>query len=144
MVPRRDLRRTGPLVELWIGVSVQLEDALARAGRPAPAPVRCVALIDTGAAMTAIPASAALALRIQPKGAVLVAGYSGVETRHPTYDIRLFPAAGGSAHAKTFACAVEDPPGDRFQALIGRDVLDQCSLSYDGITGTVEPSIFTP
>lgn len=121
---------------LLVGVSVEHEDALGAAGRPAPAPIRVVGMIDTGAEMTAIPTRVAAQLRIGAKGRAEMAGYTGDIEVHPTFDVRLFTEEGGT-HVSVRAIGVDDAESGPFQALVGRDVLGQCVFHYDGTRGTV-------
>jgi hypothetical protein len=141
-LPRIDLIQRGPLVELLVAVSVPEEDRLAALGRVAPAPVRIVALVDTGASISAIPEGVVATLGLDQRDVKVVEGYDGAVRRHPAYDVRFVSTQGGVAmKVRPIAIADTDRP---VESVIGRDVLAQCLLRYDGYHGRFDLAIVGP
>jgi hypothetical protein len=83
------------------------------------------------------------ALALTPTGSVLVATASTGSAPHPLdqYDVAIVVPGASPNHAPPF---VENIPvlsaellqQHGFHALIGRDILSLCLLSYDGMMGT--------
>lgn len=139
---RPDLIHRGPLVEVLVAVSVEEEDRRSGQGRVAPAPVPIVALIDTGASVSAIPESVVRSLGLDQRSVMVVEGYDGVARRHPVYDVR-FVSTQGSVAMKVRPIAIEDP-GRPIESIIGRDALAQCLLRYDGFHGRFDLAVLGP
>jgi predicted aspartyl protease len=126
------LQAAGPLVEVQIEVPDALAQQLKSAGAPIPAPVRGMALIDTGATMTAVDAGVFAALGVNPVGVVPV-GTAGGPARHPVYPIKL--QLQGIGLVLNFGRVTGAPLGGmNLVALLGRDVLARMILIYDGPT----------
>ena len=126
----------GLLLSLGPQVSVQLEvpDALAQqlkaTNMPIPPPVKGMALIDTGATMTAVDAGVVAALGVNPIGVVPV-GTAGGPAKHPLYPIKL--QLQGIGLVLNFGRVTGAPlSGMNLVALLGRDVLSRMILIYDG------------
>jgi gag-polyprotein putative aspartyl protease len=127
----------GPQIHLH--VAVQAADAIARQqnGQTIPTPVPLVALIDTGATGSSIPAATAQALGLNPTGVTQIVTPSTAPGDPPimraTYAVRfVFP--GGTA-METVAMESE-LAGQGIDCLIGRDVLKVAVLIYVGYTNT--------
>jgi hypothetical protein len=134
----------GPILQALVTVSNPRRDALVQAGQPVPLPVPIRALVDTGASCTCVdPAVLRDGLRLTPTGSVPINTPTTGATPHNAdqYDIALIiPPA-----------TAEEPPlifqtipvvsssllhSQGFHALIGRDILKQCILIYNGSVGT--------
>src|SRR5438128_1298786 len=119
----------GPLLDVFIGVSLPRENALKKANQPVP-PIQTVrGLIDTGASISAIDPSITTALSLVPTGQTTILTPSTGATAHPCtqYDIRLIlshPAVNFYIHALAVVESALAHQG--IQALIGRDVLANC------------------
>lgn len=101
-----------------------------------PAPVQAIALIDTGADLTAIPESIVRRGAIDVRGYRWVRGYDGTERkRHPCCRVRLLAAEGGPKIHLSNAIVIADPADEEPMILLGRDALSQCLLRYDGFRG---------
>src|SRR5262245_26859077 len=117
-----DLAAVGPVVEILVGPSQALIQALVAKGRAAPPPVRAMAMSDTGASGTVLSPQIVQGLGVQPIG---VANISTPSTTHPVpchqYHVDVvFP----SGVAVPGVIAVEAPlAGQPIQCLIGRDIL---------------------
>jgi predicted aspartyl protease len=127
----------GPLLQLFVGTSGPRQQALQQAGQTIPQPVLITALVDTGASTTAIDPSVVQALGLQPTGSMLILTPSTGSTpvQANTYDVALVIPLGASAmtftiHALQIFESTLSVQG--IKALIGRDVLSNCLLVYDG------------
>jgi hypothetical protein len=137
---RIPVRPEGALVEIAVGLAYPDVRIQRQAGRPVPDPVPVLALIDTGAQATAVdPAAltAVIGLGIQPTRFVFV-NLSGAGTQ-PSAEYAVGLAVGPTATGKKPIFAVrsqlviaQDLAPLGYQAIIGRDLLAQCLLIYDG------------
>lgn len=117
-----------------VGVQIEVPEALAKqlasAGKPIPTPVTGMALIDTGATMTAVDSGVVTALGVNPVGVVAV-GTAGGPTSQPVYPIRLqIQGVGLVINFSSVTGAPLKPMN--LVALLGRDVLTRMILIYDG------------
>lgn len=128
-----NLVTAGPVVEVFIGPTKALVDAMRTRKMPAPSPSRVMAMIDTGASCTVISPSVAGIMGLQP---VDVARMSTPSTQQPMvanlYNVSIeFP----NRVVASDVLAVEAPlVGQPIQCLIGRDILSQGVLVYIGYT----------
>ena len=129
----------GPVVELLIGVSQPREAALRQQSQPVPEPARLRALLDTGASGTVVDPEIIRHLALTPTSAGQVATPATPTVPQPVdlYDVRitlLHPELAFSFHAVPVIAAPLKHLG--VHALIGRDLLANCLLVYDGRNGT--------
>lgn len=134
IAPRDVLQFDGPRLSVTVGLHARIENARAAKGLPLPFPVTGLALIDTGAAVTTIHISVANALGLQPIGPVSSHGI------------------GGSTDGFAASCSIKmrdervsllgvhclDVPAmlnSGIIGLIGRDILRDLILHYDGVSG---------
>lgn len=117
------------MVDMRIGVSRPLEEALVKAGDPVPDPVPVKGLIDTGATASVIQPAAAQQLGLKPIGVVNVSTASSSSVQCPQYVARLvFPN-----NVLVEVTVIEAPlTGQQIQCLIGRDALSHGVLIYNG------------
>lgn len=124
------LQARGPVVQVQIEVPLALSKQLAASGTAVPQPVAGWALLDTGATSTAVDDSVVSSLGVMPIGVAQV-GTAGGPTTHPVYPIRL--QIQGVGLAIDFGRVTGAPlKGMGLVALIGRDVLSNMILIYDG------------
>lgn len=129
----------GPLTPVRVGVSYPRRDALTAHGHTPPPPVKVLALVDTGSSGTMIHSDLIAALGLTPTGrsrlTTATTGTSPVWT--DTYDISLsFRAPQRRPTTITeLRVAATDFTNHGFQVLLGRDILAQCLLVYDGRLG---------
>lgn len=132
-----DLSQGRPLIDLVVAVSAPRAQALTAAGQAVPAPQALRGLIDTGASCTCVDPMIFTALGLQPTGTVpMLTPSTGVIPQDAdTYDVGIlipngqelpliFPVLAVSASELYLA--------QGFHALIGRDVLADCLLIYNG------------
>lgn len=130
----------GLVVVAVIGVSQARQNALTAAGQNIPTPVTVQALIDTGASGTCIDPSVLSALGLSPTGSVpmLTPSTGAQPVPTDTYDVSLIifataqhlPLIHHTVPVMRSELAVQG-----IQALIGRDILKGCLLTYDGASG---------
>lgn len=130
----------GALIDVVIGVSEARRAALTEAGQNIPNLVPMRALIDTGATSTCIDPSILQLLNLTPKGKIPVHTPStgGIAVEADQYDVCIIiPAFANQAPLILSNLPVICMPliasmGPNVHALIGRDILAQCLLGYNG------------
>jgi aspartyl protease len=128
----------GPLLDVTIGVSAPREAALKKAGQPVPAPQVVRGLIDTGASISAIDPAVLTALSLVPTGQTTILTPSTGNQAHPCnqYDVRLTLSHPDlSFYISALAVIQSTLQQQGIQALLGRDILGHCLLTYDGKAG---------
>ncbi len=131
---------SGPLLNAVITPSAPLLNALQKNKQSVPAPIPCILLIDTGASTTCLDQTILSALQINPTGQTLIHTPSSGGDGHscPMYDVGIFipgQVAGSLLHFVNPVPVV----GTNFkiqgiQGLLGRDVLKNACLFYNGTT----------
>lgn len=112
--------------------------ALQAAGQAVPQPIRIRALLDTGASCTCVDPSVLAALNLTPTGSATMITPSTGATPHQTdqFDVGLIiPGASGNQTplvVDNIAVVASQLTNQGFQALIGRDLLKRCVLTYNG------------
>jgi hypothetical protein len=131
----------GPIIEIYVAVSSPRVAILKQQGLPVPPAVLAKGLIDTGASHTAIDSAITESLELSPKrlAKVVTPSTGVVPHRCHTFDVSLhipFPAA--MAPWSNNACEVTkaDLKHQGFDVLVGRDILAESVLIYDGRNGT--------
>lgn len=115
-----------------------LASQLQHAGQPVPAPVSGLALVDTGASLSAVDTSVIQQLGVQAVGLVQV-GTAGGPQRQATYPARFaFPGTSlpsidfGLLLGATLAGQIAAGTGHPIIALLGRDLFQHFVLVYNG------------
>ena len=126
----------GPMVDCLVGVSRARARILQAQRQPVPPPATIRGLIDTGATRTCIESQVLKSLNLMAVDQVSIFTSSTGDTPHVC---GLFEASLTFLHPKSeFRIAslpVIEAHLSGIQALIGRDVLEQCLLVYDGQSG---------
>lgn len=131
----------GPAVPLGGAVSKARREALAKAGREIPPVSSIRALVDTGASCTCIDPSVVAALDLPARGTVPVHTPCTGSTPHiaDEYEVSLVLPGAGTHHVPLTIDAVpviaSDLAVQGIHAIIGRDVLQDCILIYNGTVG---------
>jgi len=129
-----DLRRSGPVCRVRIGLSEPTTNLFRQQGKAIPAPVEITALIDTGASGTAVKPEVIQQLHLTPRDVTTICTPSSAAHPCNVYDVSLVFANGVGLPVIT---VIEVPlEGQVIQRLIGRDVLAHGILIYSGYTNT--------
>jgi hypothetical protein len=132
----------GPVIDVWIGVTEARANILLAEGGVVPNWQAARLLIDTGASNTCIDPCVIAPLGLTPTGVAQVQTPSTEGKHHevPVYDLRLILHAPNVKAPGTrffdalpvMACQLES---QGIQGLLGRDILEHCTLVYNGDAG---------
>jgi predicted aspartyl protease len=130
------LEARGAIMTVGIGVSLPRSIALKKAGLVVPQVVIIRALIDTGANCTCVDPEVIKKLALTPSGVVHMLSASTGATPHVCnqFDVAIVIAMDNQVHVPSLVIPVIESnlKTHGFHALIGRDVLDQGVMIYDG------------
>jgi len=132
------LSQGAPTIPLFVMVSAARQAAMQKANVPIPTPQPLRGLVDTGASHTCMDPSVFQALGLQPTGSISMhtPSTAGVPLSANTYDVGiLIPSAPGSLpflRPNMQVSATDLLASQGFHALIGRDILSECLMSYNG------------
>ena len=124
-----------PILDLWVTVSAPYAEALKKDGKPVPNPIRVRLLVDTGAKSTCLDPWIFKALSLSPNGSTLIQTPSTQSVPFPcnTYDVSLTIMHSTSHLFRSSLRVVEaDFASQGIDGLLGRDVLSDCLVIYDG------------
>ena len=140
--PRQALQKFGPLLTVRFGLADPDPDTWQAFGEPIPEPIALTALIDTGASHTTLRRGATARLRIPPTAVLGIDGVDGpmAEEAPGYFGHLLFTKVGNASESLVLPCTVFEglPLDSRVDCLIGRDVLMQGRLTYDGMGARCE------
>lgn len=128
------------MINMIVGVSGARAQALTAAGQPLPPVQNVRAMIDTGASCTCIDPLVFQALGLQPTGStpMLTPSTGQTPVSADTYDVGILipnhPQLGLIIHNMPVT-ASELFQAQGFHALLGRDILQRCVLTYNGSAG---------
>jgi len=138
--PAIALMQRGPIVQVTIGVEQNIAQQLVSQGTPLPQPVPGVALIDTGATSTCIDDAIAKQLNLPVVDVVSIASASHAETNQSVYPA-LIEVVGIAIKFNALRAIGVPLANQGIQVLIGRDLLQHCTLFYNGMIGSFTLSI---
>jgi hypothetical protein len=130
----------GPLLIVHLGVSLPRLQALNQAGLPIPPGATGTFLVDTGASCTCVDPALIVNLGLQPTGSVHVQTPSTQGQPHSCdqFDISIFiPSSTATIGHLIPAIPIVAThlQSQGIDGLIGRDVLKDCTLIYNGTAG---------
>jgi predicted aspartyl protease len=130
----------GPVLTAVIGVSAARAAALAAASQPLPNPVVIKALVDTGASCTCVDPGKVAPLGLTATGSTPMHTPSTGTVPHlaANYDVSFYviTAANLPVFRLDTVSVVESSLSHMgIDALLGRDILEHCTLHYNGATG---------
>lgn len=129
------LQLSGPIVQAEVAIPSALEQTLRQTNQPVAAPARGMALIDTGAGISAVDDSVIRSLGVSPIGLTTV-GTAGGSQQQNLYPARfILPEL--SLVVEFSMVLGSNLSGQGIHALIGRDVLSRMVLVYNGPIGHV-------
>jgi hypothetical protein len=125
------------MLDMVVTASMPRLLALQAEGQPVPVAQNIRALVDTGASCTCIDPAVLLALGLQPTGKTLMTtpstGVTPVEA--DTYDVCIVISAPGNQQPllkAVISVCTSELIHQGFHALLGRDILRDCLLTYNG------------
>ena len=128
------------MVQVAVSVEQNIAQQLLAQGLSLPTPERGLALIDTGATSTCIDEAAAARLNLPAIDVVTVASVSHASTQQSVHPIQIevvgLPITIGAPRAIGAPLAAQG-----LVVLIGRDVLQHCTLFYNGLIGSFSLSV---
>ena len=134
------LQQRGPVVQVTVSVEQNIAQQILAQGLSLPAPERGLALIDTGATSTCIDDTAAATLNLPVVDVVTVASASHASTQQNVHPIQIevvgMPITIAAPRAIAAPLAAQG-----LLVLIGRDVLQHCTLFYNGLSGSFSLSV---
>jgi predicted aspartyl protease len=134
------LQQRGPVIQVSVMVEENIAKTLAQQGQQVPQPKTGWALIDTGASVTCIDEQAAKDLNLPAIDVVPMASASHHQTQQNVYPVQiLIPGLRFNLQAPRAVGAALQAQG--LLVLIGRDVLQMCTLFYNGPSGQITLSI---
>jgi hypothetical protein len=120
----------GAIITVRIELGAVEEANLRAAGQPVPPPFPTTALIDTGASHTAVHPMILNHLGVSQTGAAMVSVPGHTHASLPLYRVRITLGAHRAVFAVQAAKIV--PATHTVAVLIGRDILGQAALLFDG------------
>lgn len=138
--PRLVLAQRGPVVQIAVTLADPVAAELLKQGKPIPAPIAGLGLIDTGAVSTCIDEGAARKLNLPVVNVVTLASASHASSKANVYPVKFEVA--GLPVAVNAPSAIGAPlEAQGLLALIGRDLLQHCTVFYNGPIGEITLSI---
>ena len=138
--PQAALTMRGPVVQVTVSAGRAIAQQILQQGGSLPPPVSGLALIDTGATSTCVDDAAAQQLQVPVIDVVKIASASHSETEQNVYPISIevvgLPIAIDAPRAIGAPLAAQG-----LLVLIGRDLLQQCILVYNGVSGSFSLSL---
>lgn len=125
----------GPLVNALIGPSAPRAEALRLANQPVPSFVQGLFLIDTGASGTCVDPTLIAKLGLPPTGAapMQTPSTNGTPVQCNLYDVSVFiPDGQGGFMTPALPVMECNLAAQGILGLIGRDILNRCTLIYNG------------
>jgi len=138
--PQQALAQRGPVVQVTISLGTAMAQVLQQQGKPIPAPVSGLALIDTGATGTCINKDQAEAMGLPVIDVGKMSSATHEDEPSNIHPIKIeFVGVPITVEAERAMCAKLTKFG--LLAIIGRDVLQHCNLVYNGFAGTITLSV---
>jgi predicted aspartyl protease len=134
--PPQILTLQGPRIQVNVSLAQTVAQQLVQQGISIAPPMSGMALIDTGASSTCVDAQAAQQLQLPVIDVVQLASASHAATQCNVYPVHIemigFPIQIDAPRVIGAELAAQG-----LLMLIGRDVLQHCTLHYNGFTGQI-------
>lgn len=131
----------GPLLTMYVGISIPRQAAMQAAGVPVPTMVSGTFLLDTGASSTCVDPSLMSKLGIAPTGVVGIQTPSTAGGSHQCnqYDAAIYIPGGNNIGFWVEALPIVETSlaSQGIEGLIGRDIINRCTLVYNGSANLV-------
>jgi hypothetical protein len=125
-----------PIIELYVGINPEEIQSRKERNDPIPATISVRALIDTGCSQTCIEERVLIGLGLIPVGETLFRTPSIGPQPISAYEYAVEIASNEETVAilasNLRVVGVQDLGGPQVEALLGRDVLNECLMVYDG------------
>jgi hypothetical protein len=132
---------SGPILSMLVGVSSPRNAALKAAGLKIPQFVTGNFLVDTGATCSCVDPVFVASLGLAPSGSVpmITPSTAGVPVQCNQFDVAVYLPDSGTGGGGFFIGALPvletSFSGQGIEGLIGRDIIDRCTLVYNGSAG---------
>jgi predicted aspartyl protease len=134
--PSVALRHRGPCLQASLTLFQPMAQAMLQEGRAVPEPASGFALLDTGASHTCVDEQTARELHLPVVDTATMASASHASTSANVYPVTIeiagLPIPIHAPHA-----IGGELRSQGLLALIGRDVLQSCTLFYNGVSGEI-------
>ncbi len=134
IAPKHALLSRGPIIQVSVMVISSVAQQVIQQGGIIPNPVSGYALIDTGASTTCIDDTVARKIGAPAIDKVKMCSASHTEADAFIYPVN-FEILGANIPINVPRCMGAALQGQELVMLIGRDVLEKCTLHYNGISG---------
>jgi len=128
-----EFRSRGAILPIQIGIPSSLAAQMTAQGQTPPPPEEIMALVDTGASVTAINVATAQRLGLPVTGSITI-GHAGGTSEQPVYSA-MFRIPDPFIEWDPMPISGSNLSGTPFDILLGRNVLCSMTLSYDGKAG---------
>jgi len=139
--PQIALAKWGPSMRVTIGVHDAVASQMGERGMDIPPPVAGRALLDTGASVTCIDNEAAQKLNLQPIGVASISSASHSATRMNVYPVCMHLVETNIIISTQNAVGAALGAQGGIVALIGRDIMRDITLFYNGPAGAITLSL---
>jgi hypothetical protein len=134
--PPDGLQQFGPTAGVVVSASADVAALLTSEGQGLPNPEIGLALVDTGAAFTAVDEDAARRMGLSPVAVIPIVSATHT-VQAPVYAISLAVPAAPAFHLDLWFVVGVNLAPQGLLMLIGRDLLRVCQLTYNGVAGTI-------
>jgi len=134
--PASALHEQGPLVRVSITLEENFAQTVVQSGLQLPGPLVGWGLIDTGASHTCIDEAAARRMGLPVIDVVGIASASEAEVQRNVYPIQV-EVVGFPIRLQAPRAIGAELEGQGYIALLGRDVLQLCTIFYNGPAGEI-------
>jgi len=128
-----EFRKRGAILSVQVGIPSALAAQMQAQGQTPPPPEEISAIVDTGASITAIDVGVAQRLGLQATGSIDIAGATG-QASQPLF-AAMFRIPDPFIEWDPITLSGAQLPGAPFAMLLGRNILCNMTLSYDGKRG---------
>lgn len=137
--PAIALHQRGPILQVTVTIEASAGKGLVAQGKPLPTPKAGLALIDTGATGTCIDEQVAQELGLPVIDVAVMTSATHKDQQCKVYPVTItVPPMLNLNSPRTIGAALAS---QGLIALIGRDVLRNCNLFYNGPTGQITLSL---
>lgn len=132
--PQHAMTARGPILQVNVTVISSVAQQIVQQGKELPSPIAGLALVDTGASTTCIDDEVAQKIGAPVIDKVNMCSASHSNTVANVYPMR-FEILGANIHIDAPRCMGAALKAQGIIMLIGRDVLANCTLHYNGVSG---------